>query len=79
MFLVPGTLAAAFDGEGEFAELEVGNWGGGVDPDVDGVGGFGKGDPQGDALVNLDADKAVSAVRRIIRRKLQEEAGTPVV
>ena len=37
------------------------------------------GDPQGDALVNLDADKAVSAVRRIIRRKLQEEAGTPVV
>ena len=30
-------------------------------------------DPQGGVLVNLEADKAVSAVRRIIRRKLQEE------
>ena len=31
-------------------------------------------DPDGGVLVNLDADKAVSAVRRIIRRKMQEQA-----
>ena len=31
-------------------------------------------DPDGGVLVNLEADKAVSAVRRIIRRKLQEQA-----
>jgi vanillate O-demethylase monooxygenase subunit len=35
-------------------------------------------DPEGGVLVNLEADKAVSAVRRIIRRKLQDEA-TPAV
>ena len=34
-------------------------------------------DSHREPLVNLDADKAVSAVRRIIRRKLQEEAGSP--
>ena len=31
-------------------------------------------DPVNDDLVNLDADKAVSAVRSIIRRKMREEA-----
>ena len=35
-------------------------------------------DPQGGVLVNLEADKAVSAVRRIIRRKLQDEAAPTV-
>ena len=35
-------------------------------------------DPEGGVLVNLDADKAVSAVRRILRRKLQEETASAV-
>ena len=35
-------------------------------------------DPEGGVLVNLEADKAVSAVRRIIRRKFQDEAAPAV-